>query len=80
MLAAGAVVGLIGVNAASNAPTSNGPEASSARLKMHVGDGLAVAGVTAVAIGVIWIVASGDNTSERARAAKAFGRGLSVAF
>lgn len=54
---AGVVVGIVGVTEASDAPTSDGPEARSARTKAITGDVLAGTGIVGAGVGLFLLLA-----------------------
>jgi hypothetical protein len=58
---AGVVVGLVGVGQASDAPTSDGPEADDARTLSLVGDILAGVGIATAGVGAAILVFGGDD-------------------
>jgi len=57
----GLTVGLLGVSQAADAPTSDGPEAESARTKSIVGDVVAGVGIVAAGVGLVLLLVDGDD-------------------
>jgi hypothetical protein len=80
----GLTLGLVGVNQASGAPTSDGPAAHSAQAKGIAGDLIAGAGIATAGVGLILLLTRGSSTSAPARASgstvSVTGSGLAVQF
>jgi hypothetical protein len=76
LLGAGVTVGLVGVAQASHAPTSDGPDASAARVKGIAGDVLGGLGIATAAAGLVTLLVQGRSTQAQVGAVQVSGLGL----
>jgi hypothetical protein len=69
--AAGATTGLVGILESGDAPTSDGPEAKSARSKALVGDIVGGAGLAITTVGIVMLIVQAASPSKAAPSARA---------